>query len=199
MDFIYVTTNLITGKKYVGFHRGCPNDTYLGSGKALKNSIRKYGAKNFKKEILEECQIHNHLELEEKWIEELDTLYPKGYNISPSGGFSKSGGKHSCITRKKLSESHIGVGKGKKLSIDHKEKIRKSLIGKNKGKKHTEETKKQISIKQSGRILSEETKSRMSISSKNGMTKEIKEKISESCKGRIPWNKGLSGLKYNTK
>lgn len=50
--YIYITTNLLNGKKYIG-KRHClceiSNDNYLGSGKVLKNAIRKYGKNNFAK------------------------------------------------------------------------------------------------------------------------------------------------------
>jgi len=55
-NYVYITTNLINGKQYVGDH-SCDNlkkDNYLGSGKPyFQNAINKYGLKNFKKEILE--------------------------------------------------------------------------------------------------------------------------------------------------
>jgi hypothetical protein len=53
---VYKTTNLINGKIYIGKHvTKNPYDKYLGSGKQLKDAIKKYGLKNFKKEVLFLC------------------------------------------------------------------------------------------------------------------------------------------------
>jgi hypothetical protein len=52
--FLYKTTNLINGKYYYGMHSTYKlDDGYLGSGKMLRYSIRKYGKKNFSIEIIE--------------------------------------------------------------------------------------------------------------------------------------------------
>lgn len=91
MNFIYITTNLINGKQYVGSHNGDINDSYLGSGKVFLKSVKKYGKENFKREILEKCDPKNNLLLEEKYIKEYNTLVPNGYNISPTGGHSLRG------------------------------------------------------------------------------------------------------------
>lgn len=45
--FIYETTNLKNGKKYIGKHYGELNDSYLGSGTLLKKAIEKYGKESF--------------------------------------------------------------------------------------------------------------------------------------------------------
>lgn len=51
--YIYRTTCLINGKTYIGQHKYRKlNDSYLGSGTAIRNAIKKYGKDNFKKEIL---------------------------------------------------------------------------------------------------------------------------------------------------
>lgn len=55
--YVYIITNLINGKQYVGDHLSyCTdethNDTYFGSGKIIMRAIKKYGKENFKKEIL---------------------------------------------------------------------------------------------------------------------------------------------------
>ena len=50
--YIYMTTNLINGMRYIGKHHGEINDSYLGSGSKLKEDIKKFGKINFKKDIL---------------------------------------------------------------------------------------------------------------------------------------------------
>jgi hypothetical protein len=51
--FLYKTTNLINGKYYYGMHSTYNmEDGYLGSGKRLRYSIRKYGKENFIIEII---------------------------------------------------------------------------------------------------------------------------------------------------
>ena len=52
--FLYKTTNLINNKYYYGMHSTYKlDDGYLGSGKILRYSIRKYGKENFVIEIIE--------------------------------------------------------------------------------------------------------------------------------------------------
>jgi len=48
-NYVYVTTNLINGAQYVGDHStNNLNDDYLGSGKYLFRSIKKYKKKILK-------------------------------------------------------------------------------------------------------------------------------------------------------
>ena len=51
---VYLTENLVNGKKYVGMDSK-NNSKYLGSGKLIAKAVKKYGSHNFKKTILEEC------------------------------------------------------------------------------------------------------------------------------------------------
>ena len=83
---IYITTNLINGKKYIGKDE-TNNPKYLGSGLELKHAIKKYGRENFIKETLAVC--NNRIELnilEEYYIKyynaQLSSLF---YNIAPGG------------------------------------------------------------------------------------------------------------------
>ena len=46
--FIYITTNMVNGKRYIGQKKFCDGwKTYLGSGKLLKKAIKKYCKENF--------------------------------------------------------------------------------------------------------------------------------------------------------
>jgi group I intron endonuclease len=190
-NFVYITTNLVNGKQYVGDHTTTDiNDTYLGSGKQLKYALKKYGQNNFKREILEYFNTKKEaFDAQEKYINEYNTLSPNGYNLSPRGGANCRGGlnensikqlksslslslkgkPHSKEWNKHVSESL----KGKKLSEEHRKKL--SIAHKNKpspfkGKHHSEEFKKKISEAGKGRHHSENTKLKF--------------------KNRIPWNKG---------
>jgi group I intron endonuclease len=218
--YVYVTTNIISGKQYVG-DRSCNGDPYkdqyLGSGLNIVKAIKKYKKENFKKEILEFFDSkQDAFDGQEKYINKFNTLIPNGYNISPLGGHNAMG----CLseeTKKKISESNKGKHYkngmyGKKMSEFAKAKIKKAKTGttlsketkkkiseSNKGKKHTEEYKKLMSEKLKGRKFSEETLKKMSnsqVGNRNCVGRayslETKEKISKTLRGRIPWNKGLN-------
>lgn len=150
---IYKTTNLINNKFYIGKHQTKNvNDSYYGSGIALKKAIKKYGKENFKKEILfvfETEKEMNEKEIElitEEFVSRSDT-----YNVGVGG----EGGAHF---------------KGKKHTSEFKEKLRKTMLAKdwshlkgkppvNKGKKDSEETRKRKTAAALRRgPMSEETK-----------------------------------------
>lgn len=88
--FVYITTNHINGKKYIGQKR-YDNDnrwkTYLGSGIYLKRAIDKYGAENFSKEIIEDCKTKEHLDQQEKyWIQYYNAVESDDFYNIASGG-----------------------------------------------------------------------------------------------------------------
>jgi len=152
--FVYVTTNLITGKKYVGDHStNNLDDKYLGSGRPyFQNALNEYGKDNFKREILEFFDTKEEaFNTQEKYIKEFDTLYPNGYNLSPTGGVGLVG-CFSEKTRKNMSISRSGNKNGmynKKHTEEAKRKQSEARKGKepwNKGKTniYSEETIKKM-------------------------------------------------------
>lgn len=95
--FIYITTNNINGKKYIGqksYHKSNWK-TYLGSGIHLKRAIDKYGKENFSREIIEECSTKEELdEREIYWISFYNAVESDlFYNIANGGdgGYTVAG------------------------------------------------------------------------------------------------------------
>ncbi len=138
--YLYKITNLINNKIYIGIHKTrILNDYYMGSGKLLRRSIKKYGYDNFTKEILfffenEEDMIKKEIELvTEDFKNRTDT-----YNIAVGGGFgskeknglSFGGHTHSLETKQKLSR----ISSKRKASEETKQK----LINNHWSKKHPE-------------------------------------------------------------
>lgn len=71
----------------------------------IYNAIKKYGMLNLKVEVLQECNIDELNFYEEKFISDLNTMHPHGYNIR-SGGVLKS--IHCEESRQKMRESKLG-------------------------------------------------------------------------------------------
>jgi group I intron endonuclease len=147
MYYIYKTTNIITNKIYIGkrVYREKDDDWYLGSGLLLKKSIKKYGRKFFKKEILEWCNSEKELSEREKfWIKYYSATNLKiGYNLSLGGDGGNVGilayEKISLKLKNKKKKKSFGENvskklKGKKRSDATKEKIRKTLSGRKRPK-----------------------------------------------------------------
>ncbi len=87
---VYITTNLVNGKKYIGKDEN-NTKSYIGSGTEIAHAIRKYGRSNFIKEVLAECETSEQLnELETYYIEYYNAQKSDiFYNIAPGG----TGGK----------------------------------------------------------------------------------------------------------
>lgn len=64
---VYKTTCLLNGKIYIGQHQTYDiNDDYLGSGRLLTEDIKKFGRKNFKREILFDFDNFEDMDAKEK-------------------------------------------------------------------------------------------------------------------------------------
>jgi len=118
---IYKTTNLITGKQYIGKDKN--NDpNYIGSGADLKIAIKEYGKHSFKKEIIEHCDSINHLiERETYWLNYYDVENNPNFYNKTNKPFGNSG--LSEETKEKISKAKKGI------ALNHGDKISKGRIG----------------------------------------------------------------------
>lgn len=84
--FVYLTTNKVNGKKYIGM---CTRDdsAYIGSGVLLKQAIAKYGRDAFDRTILQRCESFEDLcEAEKYWIDHFDAVRSdEFYNLIEGG------------------------------------------------------------------------------------------------------------------
>jgi group I intron endonuclease len=164
--YVYLTTNLVNGKQYIGQHKSKVFDIYyLGSGKLIKSAINKYGRKNFSCEILSIAGSKEELDKQEIfWIAKYNAATSEQfYNIANGGNTI---GTVAESTKKRISKAH----KGKKLTAEQ----RKKMSDAKKGTHQSEIHKQHLSEARKGLKRSEETK----------------RKISESLKTNVPWNKG---------
>lgn len=180
---IYLITNRINGKQYVGMTTRGYNlrfEEHLRQAKTdkykigLHGAIKKYGACQFDVSLIDTANsIEDLCEKEIHLINQFNTMAPNGYNLK-SGGYDgfyaynvltnmsrKSSGKViSAETRAKISKAHKGRPRTK-CQIDS---VRNRSIG-NKyclGRKLTDEHKTKISMGNSGKVRSDETKSLLS-------------------------------------
>jgi len=150
MGYIYLITNTINKKQYIGqtkradieerwrYHKKCSDATI---GRYLLAAYKKYGVDKFKFQIICICFNEDCDKYEEEYIKKFNTLSPNGYNLKSGGHFSK----HHPDTKIKMSESvknswteerkkqfserfsgENAPNYGKKISEEQKEKLRQA-------------------------------------------------------------------------
>lgn len=213
--YIYETTNLVNGKKYIGQHKSEVFDKkYIGSGTYLQRAINKYGIENFICKIIETCESQESLnEKEIYWIKFYNAAKSKNYYNIAEGGFgygntltglseedyklfcekarvSKLGSKNPMYNLK----GELSPFFGRKLSKELKEKISLSVKNHIDNLSDDERNRRRQAqiIAQIGSKRSEETKARMKVAQNRP---EVKKKRSESLK-KVPrteeWNRKIS-------
>jgi hypothetical protein len=137
---MYITTNLINNKYYIGVHvTNKIDDGYLCSGKALKRSIKKHGKEFFKREIIKFFTNKQDMFAFENLIINMDVTNDiNSYNIAPGG----SGGYRNISKEGKIRISNSRKNKvvvkdleNNILCVDRDVFLKNSaLVGNTKGK-----------------------------------------------------------------
>ena len=144
---IYKTTNLINGKIYIGLDSN-NNPSYYGSGVQIINAIKKYGKDNFKKEILETCDISLLGDREVYWINEYkSTDRSIGYNMTNGGigGDTWTGRVHKEDSKRKIAVKLTGLIRSEETRQKIKEARKNQDMSYKLGVPRSEETKRRIS------------------------------------------------------
>lgn len=106
--YLYRITNTINGKVYIGVHQTrALDDGYMGSGKAIRSAVAKYGVENFTKEILEFfTDAESMYERERAVVTDEFILREDVYNLRRGGT-----GGFDYINKNKTFEDRSAAGK----------------------------------------------------------------------------------------
>jgi len=169
---IYLLTNTINQKQYIGFTTKTLEERCDGHLKSVKDgsqfhihrSIRKNGWSNFTAEIIYMSEDAHHCknEAEVALIASYNTRYGPGYNMTEGGD-----GSLGRITTDETKAKMVKAWESRSPTTD--------------------ETKAKLSLAGKGRIFTIETRARISTALKGHIvTDETKRKIGEKAKGRKP-------------
>jgi len=154
---IYGIRHKATGRWYVGqaydIRKRFKDHRAMASTKTRKHlylSLRKYGYTAFAWRILERCEKSELNRQEKFWIKKLNSVEPKGFNLTTGGDRSW---EPSPSFRKKLSLANLGRRQSE-------ETIRKR-VEKNIGKKRTLATRRKMRKAQLGKTVSEKTRRKL--------------------------------------
>lgn len=183
---VYIHTNKINSKKYVGITKMSPARRWGKNGSAYTRdktsvfgrAIKKYGWNNFTHEIVANgLNEERACALEIMLIEVLRTrneMY--GYNVQLGGQLGNSGVVFSEVSRVKMREAKVG----KKLTEEHKKHISESLKG-HKPATFTEESKEKLRLANIGKTISDETRRKIGNTLTGIVRSEVtKQKISDN-------------------
>ena len=148
--YIYETTCIPTGKKYIGMHKWSKDTidpNYFGSGLRLKKALNKYGKENFSCRIIEWCDTRQKLlDREKYWISITKAPINENYlNIEDGGQGGHSEYYVQPVTEKQLA----GLEYGRHLPASEKQK--KTLSEIRTGIEVTDETREKLRNNQLGR------------------------------------------------
>lgn len=101
---LYKILNKTNGKYYIGIHYGnIITDNYYGSGRLIKNAIKKYGKENFEQIIIEEFDNPKDAYSKEKQIVNQNLVFDsKCYNLMIGGRGAAAGYNHPMFGKHRL-------------------------------------------------------------------------------------------------
>lgn len=175
---VYLVTHRESGRRYVGqsidVDRRIREHSagHQGTGLLCK-AIKKHGKDAFEFTVIELCEQRNLNAAEVKWIAELRTIHPNGFNLT-TGGYeyvftdevrarmsaSKLGIPKSAEWRAKMSERQRQLGnvdRLRRMSMNQSDATRAKIAAAHRGKKVSAETKARISAGKLGKNLPPQT------------------------------------------
>lgn len=170
MCHVYKIKNKLTNKVYIGiskicykqrWKKHCYNYKYNNKYKniILYSSMRKHGPENFEIDLLCRASSWERAKILERYYIRFYRSFigyakSQGYNMT-QGGDGTAGYKFTEYQLKKRSE--------KKLTNEHKRKIKENNARYWLGKNHSEETKEKIRQKRKNQVINDETRKKHSM------------------------------------
>lgn len=148
--YIYITTNILNNKTYIGKKKGVFDKSYYGSGVILQQSIKKYGKHNFTCNVLAYCFTEEELNKSEiYYIEKMKPVYNLARGGTGGDTLALSSNKHKerVIEKRaagmKRNWSNLTdeqrVARGRAIS-----EAKKGIASYRPGYKHSDKTRKKI-------------------------------------------------------
>ena len=189
---IYKITNIVDQKLYIGqtvSHRKnkgkyrpfghigrfndhiseAVNNTKRKQCTYLNNSIRKHGKDNFTVELIETCELKNLDTREQHYINEYNSLFPNGYNLTKGG---KTGNHVDVCNNEPLNEPKK---RGRNFGYVHKESTRNKMSERLKIMSQSDVIKDRMKITMKSYYDDKKKKFLMTCDLDDDVTKHIKE------------------------
>lgn len=170
--YLYEIRNNLNNKVYVGVHKTTNmNDGYMGSGKVIRNAIKKHGTENFTKTILETFDTQEEMFQREKEVVTDEFLAREDtYNLrrGGTGGFdhiNKNGlNDRTGMIHSKESKELMSINRKLVYTIEDKKKISNFMKINNPMK--NKEISNKVSKSLSNKPKDEEHRKKLSIAAK---------------------------------